>query len=189
MVVIDNFIKDNNLLNEINSSTDFFGPNGDFRWYDGWWNEEKNTLKHRLLHYIWRDNPVVGPFVIEGFEFWTNAYGADSKSNQNELPPHFDKDEAHWLKTNEVVSPIVGTVFYPMNNWDEVEGGHLEIFQRGENYPPEVIYPKYNRLVVFGAGQDLHRITPVTKGTRYSVAINLWDKIPSGVTNNTLKPL
>ena len=33
---------------------------------------------------------------------------------------------------------------------------------------------KFNRLVIFDAGQ-LHAVTPVTKGTRKAIAINLWD--------------
>ena len=32
MIVIDNFIKDIMLLEEIQLSKDFFGPNGDFMW-------------------------------------------------------------------------------------------------------------------------------------------------------------
>ena len=34
-----------------------------------------------------------------------------------------------------------------------------------------------NRLVIFDAGQ-LHAVTEITKGKRYAIAINLWEKQP-----------
>ena len=37
MILIDNFITDSLLLEEIELDKDFFGPNGDFMWWDGWW--------------------------------------------------------------------------------------------------------------------------------------------------------
>ena len=48
MIIIDDFIKDTMLLEEIQSSKDFFGPNGDFMWWDGWWNSKANTLKKKV---------------------------------------------------------------------------------------------------------------------------------------------
>ena len=46
----------------------------------------------------------------------------------------------------------------------------------GEDAPPERIEPKYNRLVIFPAGEYPHRVTEVTRGTRSAIAINLWDR-------------
>jgi len=36
-------------------------------------------------------------------------------------------------------------------------------------------------LVIFPAGAHPHRVTKVTRGTRRAIAINLWDKVPSGL--------
>jgi hypothetical protein len=37
MIIIDNFIEDKNLLDRIDKDETFFGPNGNFMWWDGWW--------------------------------------------------------------------------------------------------------------------------------------------------------
>ena len=44
--------------------------------------------------------------------------------------------------------------------------------------PYELIAPVPNRLVIFDASK-LHAVTEITKGKRYAIAINLWDKKPS----------
>jgi predicted 2-oxoglutarate/Fe(II)-dependent dioxygenase YbiX len=51
----------------------------------------------------------------------------------------------------------------------------LEIYSEGEDNPPEVVYAKPNRLVIFDAGKYVHSVRPVTKGTRKAIAINLWE--------------
>ena len=91
---------------------------------------------------------------------------------------HLDKDENLWKETGEISSPIVGTVFYPIQM--EIEGGYLEIFSKGTDQEPERIEAKYNRLIIFDAGGVEHRVTNVTKGLRSAIAINLWDTKPTG---------
>ena len=145
MIVIDNFIQDEVLLAAIENDKDFFGPNGNYTWWDGWFN-----------------SGVYGP--NEGVQ---------------ELGTHFDKDELHWERTGgseggEVLRPEIGTVYYPKDV--PFTGGYLEI-----EHPDGVmerIQAKYNRLIIFDAGTCLHRVTPVESGTRYAIAINLWDHIP-----------
>ena len=56
MIVIDNFIKDKELLTRIDKDETFFGPNGNYMWWDGWWNSPSNTIKKELIEYIWRYN-------------------------------------------------------------------------------------------------------------------------------------
>tara|TARA_R110001592_G_scaffold70309_1_gene215531 strand:+ start:981 stop:1529 length:549 start_codon:yes stop_codon:yes gene_type:complete len=179
MILIDNFITDSLLLEEIELDKDFFGPNGDFMWWDGWWNSKANTPKKRLIEYIWRYNSPDKAYDISGFEYWTGVYGLDG-SNKN-LGNHFDKDELHFKNTGEIVKPIVGTIFYP--KYTQFDGGYLEI--ESEN-KIDRIQPKSNRLVIFDAGNDLHRVTEVTNGTRYAIAINLWKSIPSAVTEGLM---
>ncbi len=48
------------------------------------------------------------------------------------------------------------------------------------------IEAKPNRLVIFEAGKYPHRVTNVTRGTRYAIAINLWETMPSGVDNGEI---
>ena len=179
MIIIDEYIKDLVLLKEIDQDKTFFGPNGSFHWWDGWWNSGANTLKKRLIEYIWRNNSPDKSYDISGFEYWTGVYGPD-KTNKN-LDNHFDKDELHFKNTGKIIRPIVGTVFYPKNI--PFEGGYLEIENGGRT---EHIQAKYNRLVIFDAGNDLHRVTEVTNGTRYAIAINLWESPPSAVVEGSI---
>jgi len=43
--------------------------------------------------------------------------------------------------------------------------------------PADIILPKFNRLIIFDASK-WHHVKKVTRGTRYAVAINLWDEMP-----------
>lgn len=178
MIVIDDFVKDNKLLRKINTSN-FFNDSS-YMWWDGWWNSPADTVKKELIQYIWGDNSPMEPLEIKGFEYWTGVYGRDKK----ELPMHYDKDEQLFQKTGEIVTPLIGTIFYPW--YTDIEGGYLEIYSKGENNPPEVIEPKFNRLIIFPAGQHSHRVTPVTKGVRHAIAINLWREPPTGVDSGLI---
>ena len=171
MIIIDDFIQDKDLLSSITKQKDtFFGPNGNFMWWDGWWNSPTKTIKQKLIEYIWKDHSPTQGYDIVGFEYWTGVYGPD-KANKD-LGGHYDKDEEQFKRTGEIIRPIIGTVYYPMDV--DFEGGMLEI--EHENGDIERVQAKYNRLIIFDAGNKVHRVTPVTKGTRYAIAINLWDR-------------
>lgn len=178
ILVIDNFIKDQDLLNRISNDNSFFTDPGNYYWWDGWWNSEANTLKKELIQYIWADNcPISQIFNISGFEYWTGVQSADPNSGfENNLIMHKDKDEAYWDKTGEIVSPMIGTIYYPEQ--EEFTGGMLEIYTNGQNEEPERIYAKSNRLIIFDAGTVFHRVDTVTSGTRKAIAINLWEGTP-----------
>lgn len=176
MIVIDNFIKDQDLLMDLELNKEYlFSDNGSYYWWNGWWNSPDNTLKKRLICYIWRDYPLYKSVSLDGFEYWTGQYG-EGKGVSN-LNMHLDKDEALWKSTGEIKSPIIGTVFYPVEM--DIEGGYLEIFSNGPDNEPERIQAKHNRLIIFDAGNIHHRVTTVTKGTRSAIAINLWDEAPT----------
>ena len=187
MYILDNFIKDDILLEEIQHDKTFFGPNGDFMWWDGWWNSGANSLKKRLIEYIWRYNSQLVLNNLMGFEYWTGVYGEGHA--QASLIQHFDKDEEHWERTGgndggEILTPAIGTVFYPKPM--DIDGGYLEIHSRGRDNTPERIEAKYNRLVIFDAGNHLHRVTEVTRGVRYAIAINLWQSELVAVKEGTM---
>ena len=188
MIIIDDFIKDDALLNDIENDSTFFGPNGNFMWWDGWWNSEPNTIKKRLIEVMWKyhsphDFPRYESITgLVGFEYWTGVYG-DGHPN-TALGSHLDKDEEHWLATGgndggEVHIPVMGTIFYPKQH--DFDGGFLEIHSKHYDKEPERIAAKYNRLVLFEAGEHLHRVSEVTNGVRYAIAINLWQTEPKAL--------
>ena len=69
MIVIDNFIKDQQLLDDLKNDTTFFNTKG-YMWWDGWWNSPANTIKKRLIQYIWGENSPYPSVNVEGFEYW-----------------------------------------------------------------------------------------------------------------------
>jgi predicted 2-oxoglutarate/Fe(II)-dependent dioxygenase YbiX len=188
MIIVDDFIKDESLLKELQEDTQFFENNGQYMWWGGPWNSKASTLKQRLIEELWIKNspwdfPRYNSIQLEGFEYWTGQYSADD-DKLHELNMHFDKDENLWNTEGKLVTPIIGTVYYPVPM--DIEGGYLEIFSGGDDNEPERIKAKHNRLVIFPAGQYKHRVTEVTKGNRSAIAINLWASAPSGVENGEI---
>jgi hypothetical protein len=187
MIIIDNFIQDKALLTKISLDKNFWKEG--FHWYNGWWNSAPKDTRQELIKYIWGDHcPLNENIMIQGFEHWVGTYEAgDDKVVENfdekwHLKHHFDKDEDLWHKTGEIVTPYIGTVYYPDPEIDNIEGGELQIWQTKElntGAPYELIKPKYNRLIIFDAGQ-LHAVREVTKGIRKAIAINLWTEAPIG---------
>jgi hypothetical protein len=189
MIIIDDFVQDKELLTaireDLNKETpEFWGNYGDYSWYEGWWEREPQNLRERLIKYIYGDNcPLNYDLNIAGFEHWTGVQSASDKTKEDHLKQHFDKDEDLWHFTGEVRRPVLGTVYYPIEH--DIDGGHLKYFDTYEvdfEVPSESIAPKPNRLVIFDAGK-LHLVEQVTRGTRYAVAINLWDYKPVTIEN------
>lgn len=178
IAIFDNFIQDEALLEEIQQDKNFFADPGIYYWWDAWFNSEGNTLKKRLIEYIWRDNcPIRESFNIAGFEYWTGVQSANPDSNfEDNLELHVDKDEALLRNKGEYATPVIGTIYYP--DQEDFEGGMLEIFTNGPDEEPERIYAKPNRLIIFDAGTIPHRVATVTRGTRKAIAINLWAEVP-----------
>ena len=180
ITVFDNFL-DENLLNEIKNDPTFFEKTGDYKWWQGWFNQTDDvplTLKHKIIESIWgSNNPIRESFNISGFEYWTGIQTADPKLGHKDiLAEHYDKDEALFEKTGEIASPVIGTVFYP--GIEDFTGGELAIYTDGVDEKPEIIKAKPNRLIIFNAGQHVHEVLPVKTGTRHAFAINLWQSIP-----------
>jgi len=172
MIIIDDFIQNKTLLDNIAKDKTFFNNNGQYYWYDGWWEQEPNTLKKELIKELWGENSPYKGVKIEGFEYWTGQLGPDA--NTKELPIHFDKDEAEWERSGKVIPPIIGTVFYPVPL--DITGGDLAIYSSGIDNEPEIVKPRFNRLVIFDAGNHQHTVQPVNSGLRSAIAINLWDR-------------
>lgn len=190
ITIRDNFIKDEKLLNDIANDESFFADPGIYYWWKGWFNEDANykpTIKQRLIMEIWGKNcPMSENYSISGFEYWTGIQTANPKLGfKNKLGFHFDKDESWFKKTNEIVTPVIGTVYYPPQK--EFKGGELIVYTAGRNKKPDVIQTRPNRLIIFKAGQDVHAVDEVTEGTRHAIAINLWKEIPYAKTQGDLR--
>ena len=82
IAVFDNFIKDKDLLAEIQSNSPaIFADPGVYKWYAGCFNNSpaNNTVK-KLIEYVWGNNcPISQSFEIAGFEYWTGIQEAKSQ--------------------------------------------------------------------------------------------------------------
>ena len=162
MMIIDNYIKDQRLLNTLNNFT--FWKNAPFSgWYEGWWNRVPETLWERMIYNIWNHYPNVT--AAEGFEWWTNTHDGGT------LDWHKDKDEELCEKTGKVICPEQGAIFYPFNH--DIEGGMLEIALDNDADCVERIAPIHNRLIMFDPS-NAHRVSKVYHGKRIAFVVNLW---------------
>jgi len=145
IVIIDDFISDKQLLNDIENDESFFpkdmgqesrqlktgnvyhGSNAEifspWMFWDGWWKSPADTVKKRLVQAIWEDNLPCGVDELCGFEYWTRSYNPGQY-----LPVHLDEDTFIYEKTGEFRCPMLGAVYYAHFPVEESqEPGHLEI--------------------------------------------------------------
>lgn len=187
IAVFDDFL-DEGLLNEIKNDPTFFQDPGVYYYWRGPWNgSPADTLKKRLIEKIWlTGSPLSLVFHLAGFEYWTGIQTANPEvGHKDVLPTHYDKDEAWFAKTGEIKTPFMGTVYYP--GIEEFEGGDLAVYTDGVDKSPEIVKAKPNRLIIFNAGDYVHEVLPVTKGTRHAIAINLWNPAPYALEAGELK--
>ena len=182
IAVFDDFIKDEALLDEIASAGDsFFYPTGKYTYWKGWWNKPAETVKQRLIQYIWQSHfPLANmPIIADGFEHWTGIQSAEMEGRRNYLELHLDDDVTYRQMTGKRMFPLIGCVYYPPGF--EFEGGDLIIYTDGEEKSPEIIKTRPNRLVIFNPGEVVHGVRQVTDGTRGAIAINVWGQEPWSV--------
>lgn len=192
MIIVDNFIQDLDFLDKISEDKDFWVHG--YRWYDGWWSSPIQDLRHELIFRLWGENSPHPNIQVNGFEHWIGDYGPENKHTILDmdwsLKPHFDKDETSWAEDRLMVGPKIGTVFYPCREIDDIEGGMLYIWDKYDvtkltpegwltnpEQEPQIIAPKFNRLIIFDASK-LHAVSHVKKGRRRAIAVNLWDQKP-----------
>lgn len=187
LLVIDNFIKDESLLKEIENDPTFFADVGNYYWWDGWWSKPAETTRQKVVQYLWQNVPIPAIDTL-GFEYWTGTtQPGDGKTMEEygityHLGPHFDKDEDLFSETGEILSGQISSVFYPSPENDDCVGGQLKIWEP-DGYPNgeyELIKPKFNRFVVFDI-RCVHAVLEVTSGVRKAIAVNLWDKYPTNL--------
>ena len=165
--VIDNFIKDTRILSDIEWESSFWNSRDLYHYFKG---TPANTLKKRIINYIWDKCPVEQNTL--SYEYWTHVISEVGIGHcRKKLGQHIDKDEIYHLMfpNKPPQRPNYGCIYYPVEN--DIEGGELVIHADEEI----VIEPKKNRLVWFPSGQYHHEVRTVTKGIRYSMAINSWE--------------
>ena len=188
IVIIDDYIQNEQFLAEIVENLDeIFRDPGVYKWWDGWWSTPATNITQRLIQHVWTEGcPLTNTWNISGIEYWTGIQTCSSTDEywNDHLMIHTDKDEELWSTTGVIVGPSIGTIYYPPGQ--DFEGGNLEIFTDGRDTEPEVIKAKSNRLIIFQAGDHLHQVAKVTRGSRKAIAFNLWDSAPSGVLSGSL---
>ena len=183
MLVIDNYVKDKSLLDELKSDK-FWASIGRLNWWDGWWiNEPKNICEH-FIKITWKQFTNVEN-NIAGFEYWSNAHQTGGGLNW-----HVDKDEKLMKERKELVMPNMGLVFYAIS--EALEGGYLEIANNPdrENVDPnkiERLKPLENRLIMFDPSFP-HRVSGITNGKRRAIIVNAWGKKPFTFKNSDRYP-
>ena len=188
IAVFDNFVTDEKLLKDLATNHDaIFADPGKYKYWSGWWNTKANNTIKNLIEWAWGDNcPISRVLSIDGFEYWTGIQTSKEVKDQwnDELGLHFDKDEAWFKETGELKTPVIGSVYYPAGQ--DFDGGELHIYTDGKDSPPEIVKAKPNRFIIFQAGQHVHTVKTVTRGTRKAIAINLWTKEPYSKTKGIL---
>jgi len=155
-----------------------------------------NTLIDEICNSITGEGKFY-PKNYNGIEYWINVLTTDtnkesiSTKEDLALDYHTDKDEDLLKQQGIFQGPNFGCVFYYDSLIDKVEGGYLKVFENVgtneegrfdiesmKNKQPMVITPKFNRMIFFSPGKDLHCVTPVVEGTRCALAINFWKNKP-----------
>jgi hypothetical protein len=196
MIIIDDFIKDKNLLEEIELTPNFFPESmGDeekiatvlngyhdgqcdcfapYMFWDGWLKSEANTPRKRLIKKIWENNL---PFPVEdvcGFEYWTRTF----KPGQF-LDTHVDEDTFLYADKKIFRGPRIGCVYYPHTN--DVVGGFLEM------HPTAISEDTANALEKENIN---HLIVPIELRERISCKPNRLIIFDAGhVIHNTTPPI
>lgn len=107
---------------------------------------------------------------IEGLEPDENLYagGISAMAEGNFLNPHLDnshdKDRNKWR--------VLNLLFYVTPNWQDANGGHLELWPGGVKKPQITLHSRFNRLAVMATHHgSWHSVSPVEfAGTRQCVS-------------------
>lgn len=208
MIIIDDYLNDSILIEIKKDNTFKEGLPYQYWEGGYWNNEPDSNVKmlisklftNKLIDEVCNSITGEGKFYPEnynGVEYWINVLTTDTnkKSISTEedlgLDYHTDKDEELLKKEGRFEGPKFGCVFYYDSLIDEVEGGYLKIFEnlgtnksgrfkvdKMQDKQPMVITPKFNRMIFFSPGDDLHCVSPVISGTRSTLAINFWNHKP-----------
>lgn len=157
MIVIDDFLKDPELITLIKEDDAFFPKSmGDvlnigetnnyfhseaadcyapYMFWDGWWNSSANTNRKKVIQQIWSNESFL-PFPLSevcGFEYWTRTF-----TGGQYLRIHVDEDTFAYQKDRTFNAPSYGCVWYGFE--ESEEPGFLELHEgRIEGNPPDAL--------------------------------------------------
>ncbi len=179
MIVIDNFLKENKVI-EILKNENTWKNFPTYNWWDGWWKIEPRNIMEHLIKIIWSTFSRVEN-NIAGFEYWSNLH-----SKKGKLDWHADKDERLITEKGELSQPRIGHIYYIKT--DELNGGYLElsnsqITEKIYENKLERIKPIENRLIMFDPSKA-HRVTEILDGNRRAFLANAWKKKPYTFINS-----
>lgn len=172
--VTDDFVRDEKILKTLQDPAVWEDCNkANLRWWDG--KSKPANIWEELAKTIWEDRYEFQ--VAAGFEYWCNVI-----RDQKNLPWHIDKDEAEYELNDNLITPLMGAVYYGMDHHFDQGTGMLHLVDADVNDNPhdfeyerrnEVleIHPEFNRMVMFNVSK-WHRVTGVYNGARYTFAVN-----------------
>lgn len=175
IVIIDDFIKDVELLKDIENDPNFFPASmgesprqlktgniyhndnasvfSPWMFWDGWWRSPCDTVKKRLVKAIWEDNLPCDLDEIVGFEYWTRTYNPGQF-----LPTHLDEDTFIYEKNGEFRCPMIGAVYYAHFDINEdAYPGVLEV------HPGRVDVDVVKEYVLLTTEEDPYTMTHLKK--------------------------
>lgn len=194
LLIVDNFIKDPQLLEQINNDSYWDQRSQPSSWYKRF--TRPGNPMEQYVHQVYHN---MFPHIIEpsitGFEYW----GWNVKAGDPGIDIHLDHDEYQQTTNGTIVTPRFLTIFYPEVS-DDIEGGELYLYDEhhfadtsfftDDSIPlnqrdrrllgtPTVIKPKRNRLII-APGSHYHEVAGVTKGFRRSLNCNPWGNPDDG---------
>lgn len=108
------------------------------------------------------------------------AGGISLMSTGNFLNPHLDNSHDNDRENYRVLNLL----YYVTPNWDENNGGNLELWDNGIGEPQRVIHSKFNRLALMITNKtSIHSVSKVTAlGKRCCVSNYYFSKKPAEAT-------
>ena len=89
MLLIDGFIKNQKLLDEIKKDDHWLKSKvPHYDWWDGWWVAKPRNILETTIEIIWK-NIIKPEHKFCGFEYWATKLSSDNGS----IAWHHDKDE------------------------------------------------------------------------------------------------
>lgn len=142
-------------------------------------NENDNDVRRTIVRWISRDTPKLNELfpILEDLFIAANhnAFGVDVYSlREIQFTEYHDSIQAHYDWHNDVLwgegRPVHRKLSMVIQLSDPAgyEGGQLELKPFYLSPPPEEELKKQGSVIVFPSFTE-HRVTPVTKGTRYSL--------------------
>jgi len=134
-----------------------------------YWIQENNLLVRSLFQFILEANDNT-------FRYNVFNYEQNRQNEQVQFTEYTVDNFYHWHQDN-LDSSINGTnrklsLSVNLSNPKDYEGGNLEFFM-GNVKPFDPLKRKQGSVIVFDSS-IWHRVTPVTKGIRYSLVTWLW---------------